>query len=86
MGFGMDFVKEGGTEALIRNIQNTPQIITNDPKFDVVVKDIFERMEAGDPKVLKWDDQFKNIVGLYDQATQGRKKPDDLANSRGHCQ
>ena len=74
MGIGFDFIKEGGTEALIRNIQNNPQIITNDPSFDVVVKDIFERMEAGDPKVVKWDDQFKNIVGLYDQATQGPSK------------
>jgi hypothetical protein len=75
MGFSFDFIKEGGTEALIRNIQSNPQIITNDPKFDVAVKDIFERMQAGDPKILKWDDQFKNIVGLYDQATQGRRKP-----------
>src|SRR5271169_7050170 len=73
MGLGFDFVKEGGTDALIRNIKNNPQIITNDPKFDVVAKDIFERMEAGDPKLLKWDDQVKNIVGLYDQATQGRR-------------
>lgn len=75
MGFSFDFIKEGGTEALIKNIQNNPQIKTNDPKFDVVVKDIFERMEAGDPKVLKWDDQMKNLVGLYDQATQGRRNP-----------
>ena len=75
MGFGFDFIKEGGTEALIRNIQNNPRIITNDPKFDVVVNDLFERVEAGDPKLLNWDDRFKNILGLYDQATQGRRKP-----------
>ena len=75
MGFwgktlGFDF-EDGGREALIRNIKTNPQIATGDPKFDNVAKDIFERMAAGDPKVLKWDDQFKTIVGLYDQATQG---------------
>jgi hypothetical protein len=78
MGFGFDFIKEGGTEALIRNIKNNPRIITNDPKFDVVVNDLFERLEAGDPKLLNWDDRFKNIIGLYDQATQGRRNPSRL--------
>lgn len=73
-----DFLKRGGegllNQALIRNIKNNPQILTNDPKFDVVVSDIFHRIKAGDPKLLNWDDKFKAIVGLYDQVTQGTQK------------
>lgn len=69
-----DFITRDGAGALIKNIRNNPQILTDDPKFDVVVSDIFERMRAGDPKVLNWDDRFKNIVGLYDQATKGTQK------------
>jgi hypothetical protein len=72
------FFEKGGTEALIKNVINNPQILTGDPSFDIVVKDIFSRMEARDPKVLKWDDNFKNIVGLYDQATQGPTHPFNL--------
>lgn len=70
-----NFITRGGADALIKNIRNNPQILTDDPKFDVVVSDIFERMQVGDPKVLNWDDRFKNIVGLYDQATKGTQKP-----------
>lgn len=73
-----DFLKRGGegllNQALIKNIKSNPQILTNDPKFDVVVSDIFHRIKAGDPKLLKWDDKFKAIVGLYDQVTQGTQK------------
>jgi hypothetical protein len=68
-----DFTK-GGTEALIRNIANNPQILTGDPNFDIVVSDIFQRTVDGDPRILKWDSGFKNIVGLYDQVTQGTSK------------
>ena len=72
--FGLNWTfnfKEGGTEALQRNIRNNPQIYTKDREFDAIVHDVFHRMELGDPRILKWDDQFKTIVGLYDQITSG---------------
>ncbi len=67
----MDFLEGNGLDALQRNIQNNPQISTGDAGVDMVVKDIFDRMMARDPKVLKWDENFRAIVGLYDQITKG---------------
>jgi hypothetical protein len=67
----MDYVTDKGVAALQRNISNNPQILTGDVKVDTVVKDIFDRMKAADPKVMKWDDNFRKVVGLYDQITQG---------------
>jgi len=66
-----DWAKNGGSAALKRNIEADPQISTGDPQFDSVVSDIYERVAREDPKVLKWDENFKAIVGLYDQATKG---------------
>ena len=68
------FAKHGGNAALKRNIEADPQILTGDRQFDVVVADIFKRVAKEDPKVLKWDENFKHIVGLYDQATKGASK------------
>jgi len=62
---------KSGIAALQRNIESHPQILTGDANVDTVVKDIFTRIKASDPKVMKWDDNFKKIVGLYDQLTKG---------------
>ena len=61
----------GGKAALKRNMQRDPVVPTGDALFDMIASDIFVRMENEDPKVLRWDDEVKPIVGLYDQATKG---------------
>jgi len=72
--FRMGFL--GDTEeALIKNIKAHPQIPTGDASVDTIIKDIFDRMVARDPKLLRWDEAFKKIVGLYDQATLGFIRP-----------
>lgn len=66
-----EFVDNGGTDALKKNIEADPQILTGDPHFDVLAADIFQRVAQKDPLALNWNDEFKPIVGLYDQATKG---------------
>jgi hypothetical protein len=65
------FFETIGRKALMKNIQDHPQIPTGDPEFDALCKAIFGRILAEDPRVLKWDDNFIATVGLYDQATRG---------------
>jgi len=56
---------------LAKNVEKSPQIFTQDPEFDAIAGNVLSRMIAGDSKVLKWNDQIKTLVGLYDQGTQG---------------
>jgi hypothetical protein len=71
MNFIKGFMKEGGQKALVENVKRHAQISTGDAQFDIVATDIMDRMRAGDEKVLTWDDNVSNLVGLYDQATRG---------------
>jgi hypothetical protein len=66
-----DFLGSGGIDSLQKNIEADPQILTGDPQFDVMAADIFQRVARKDPMVLHWTDEFKSVVGLYDQATKG---------------
>jgi hypothetical protein len=66
-----DFMKAGGEKALMENVKSHAQISTGDAQFDIVATDIMDRMREGDKKVLTWNDNVSNLVGLYDQATLG---------------
>src|SRR5271170_940861 len=69
--FATKFLELGGAEALKKNLEADPQILTGDPQFAAIAADIFQRVARKDPLVLNWNDDFKPIVGLYDQATKG---------------
>jgi len=84
LDFASPFLKNGGAEALKRNIEADPQISTGDAEFDVFAADIFQRVGQRDPLVLNWNDEFKPIVGLYDQATKGGSDTSLTADCREH--
>jgi hypothetical protein len=71
MGMVDDLIKGIGKEAFLRNIGKTPQKITGDPVFDALATDIFAHVSAGDERLCSWNSDFKTVVGLYDQATEG---------------
>jgi len=71
MGLIEDVIKGPGRVAFLENVRSHPQILVGDPFFDTVAADIFARIDAEDELLLNWDDDFRAVVGLYDQATAG---------------
>jgi hypothetical protein len=85
MGMVDDLINGIGKDAFLRNIEKTHQKRTGDPMFDALATDIFAHINAGDERLCSWNSDFKTVVGLYDQATEGtRNKIRDLeAYGRG---
>jgi hypothetical protein len=60
-----------GKQAFLENVRSAPRKTVGDPAFDSFSSDIFTRLDAEDERLLTWNRDFKAVIGLYDQATQG---------------
>ena len=71
MGLIEDIIKGPGRIAFLENVRSHPQILVGDAFFDTLARDIFAKIGAEEEYLITWNDDFKAVVGLYDQATSG---------------